>query len=136
MSPHSLDETHADLRLAHQRLQQAYLHIDQALAAARRIQRSTLPRSLPQLPPLRLAVHHQSCGRAGGDTYDVFRLDETHVGLYVAQVTGSFLAHLRNRRTLPAWERPNMVAKYYVTTKGTELSREGPSRPAPRIAPR
>jgi hypothetical protein len=28
-----------------------------------------------------------------------------------------------------------MLAKYYVTTKGTELSREGPSRPAPRIAP-
>jgi predicted dehydrogenase len=55
---------------------------------------------------------------------------------HFAQVTGSFLAHLRNRRTLPKWERPNMLAKYYVTTKGTELSREEPSRPAPRIAPR
>lgn len=55
---------------------------------------------------------------------------------HFAQVTGSFLAYLRDRRTLPAWERPNMLAKYYVTTKGTELSREGPSRPAPRIAPR
>ena len=43
---------------------------------------------------------------------------------------------LRDRRTLPAWERPNMLAKYYVTTKGTELSRSGPSRPAPRVAPR
>jgi hypothetical protein len=28
-----------------------------------------------------------------------------------------------------------MVAKYVVTTKGTEMSRNGPSRPAPRIAP-
>jgi predicted dehydrogenase len=55
---------------------------------------------------------------------------------HFAQVTGSFLKHLRDRRTLPAWERPNMLAKYYVTTKGTELSREGPSRPALRIAPR
>ncbi|PYQ96667.1 MAG: oxidoreductase [Acidobacteria bacterium] len=55
---------------------------------------------------------------------------------HFAQVTGSFLTYLRDRRTLPAWERPNMLAKYYVTTKGTELSREGPSRPAPRIAPR
>ena len=55
---------------------------------------------------------------------------------HFAEVTGSFLRYLRDRRTLPAWERPNMLAKYYVTTKGTELSRDGPSRPAPRIAPR
>jgi len=55
---------------------------------------------------------------------------------HFAQVTASFLKYLRDRRTLPAWERPNMLAKYYVTTKGTELSRSGPSRPAPRVAPR
>jgi hypothetical protein len=28
-----------------------------------------------------------------------------------------------------------MLAKYYVTTKGTELSRQSPPRPAPRLAP-
>jgi predicted dehydrogenase len=55
---------------------------------------------------------------------------------HFAQVTASFLKYLRDRRTLPAWERPNMLAKYYVTTKGTELSRNGPPRPAARIAPR
>ncbi len=55
---------------------------------------------------------------------------------HFAQVTGNFLRYLSDRRTLPSWERPNMLAKYYVTTKGTELSRVGPSRPAPRIAPR
>jgi predicted dehydrogenase len=55
---------------------------------------------------------------------------------HFAQVTANFLKHLRDRHTLPAWERPNMLAKYSVTTKGTELSRNGPSRPAPRIAPR
>jgi predicted dehydrogenase len=55
---------------------------------------------------------------------------------HFAQVTGSFLTYLRDRRTLPTWERSNKLAKYSVTTKGTELSREGPSRPAPRIAPR
>jgi predicted dehydrogenase len=55
---------------------------------------------------------------------------------HFAQVTASFLKYLRDRRTLPAWERPNMLAKYHVTTKGTELSRNGPSRPAARIAPR
>ncbi len=55
---------------------------------------------------------------------------------HFAQVTVSLLKYLRQRRTLPAWERPNMAAKYYVTTTGTELSRKSPARPAPRIAPR
>ena len=51
-------------------------------------------------------------------------------------MTGSLLKYLRQRGTLPAWERPNMIAKYYVTTAGTELSRKGPARPAARIAPK
>ena len=55
---------------------------------------------------------------------------------HFAQVTANFLKYLRDRSTLPAWERPNMLAKYYVTTKGAELSRQGPPRPAARIAPR
>jgi len=64
---------------------------------------------------------------------DTYRLGhEAHF----AQVTTGFLGYLRDRRTLPAWERPNMLAKYYVTTKGTELSRESPAHAAPRLAPK
>jgi predicted dehydrogenase len=55
---------------------------------------------------------------------------------HFAQVTNHFLTYLRDRNALPAWERSNMVAKYYVTTKGAELSREGPPRVAERIAPK
>jgi predicted dehydrogenase len=55
---------------------------------------------------------------------------------HFAQVASNFLKYVRDRRTLPAWERPNMLAKYYVTTKGTELSHANPPTPAPRIAPR
>jgi predicted dehydrogenase len=63
---------------------------------------------------------------------DTFRVGhEAHF----ARVTASFLEYLRDRNALPAWERPNMLAKYYVTTKGTELSRERPARAAARIAP-
>ena len=54
---------------------------------------------------------------------------------HFAQVTSRFLEYLKNRRALPAWEKPNMLAKYFVTTKGTELGRQGPSRPAPRVGP-
>lgn len=55
---------------------------------------------------------------------------------HFAQVASRFLAYLRDRKTLPAWERPNMVAKYFVTTTGAELSRQSPPQPAPRIAPK
>ena len=55
---------------------------------------------------------------------------------HFAQVASSFLKYVRDRSALPAWERPNMLAKYYVTTTGAELSRKSPPQPAPRIAPR
>jgi predicted dehydrogenase len=55
---------------------------------------------------------------------------------HFAQVTSRFLTYLRDRSKLPAWERPNMVAKYTVTTTGTELSRTVPVKVAPRIAPK
>jgi predicted dehydrogenase len=40
---------------------------------------------------------------------------------HFAEVTRRFLEYLRNPRAMPAWERPNMLAKYYTTTKGLEL---------------
>jgi predicted dehydrogenase len=55
---------------------------------------------------------------------------------HFAQVTQRFLRYVRDRSTLPAWERPNMLAKYYVTTEGTALARKSPPRPAERIAPK
>jgi predicted dehydrogenase len=55
---------------------------------------------------------------------------------HFAQVAAAFLKFVRDRKSLPAWERPNMIAKYFVTTTGTELSRKGPSKPAVRIAPK
>jgi len=55
---------------------------------------------------------------------------------HFAQVTRRFLQYVRDRGTLPAWERPDMLAKYYVTTEGVRLARLSPPRPAPRRAPR
>jgi len=55
---------------------------------------------------------------------------------HFAQVTQRFLRYVRDRGETPAWERPNMVAKYYVTTAGTSLARRGPVRVAERRAPR
>lgn len=43
---------------------------------------------------------------------------EAHFG----EVTRKFLGYVRRNQPLPAWEMPNMSAKYFVTTKGVELS--------------
>jgi predicted dehydrogenase len=55
---------------------------------------------------------------------------------HFAQVTQRFLRYVRDRSALPAWERPNMLAKYYVTTEGTALARRTPVAVAERRAPR
>jgi predicted dehydrogenase len=41
---------------------------------------------------------------------------------HFAEVMRRFLEYLRNPQAMPAWEKPNMLAKYYTTTKGLELS--------------
>jgi predicted dehydrogenase len=41
---------------------------------------------------------------------------------HFAQVTKRFLEYLRNPKAIPAWEKSNMLAKYYTTTKGLEQS--------------
>ena len=70
------------------KLQAVCSQIDQELELARRLQQSFLPHSLPEFPRLQFAVHYAPCGRVGGDFYDVFRLDECHVGFYVADAMG------------------------------------------------
>ncbi len=42
---------------------------------------------------------------------------------HFAQVTRQFFEYLKNPQALPAWEKPNMLAKYHVTTAGVELAR-------------
>jgi predicted dehydrogenase len=44
---------------------------------------------------------------------------ETHF----AQVTNKFQEYLNKPETMPAWETPNMLAKYFVSTKGVEAAR-------------
>jgi sigma-B regulation protein RsbU (phosphoserine phosphatase) len=78
----------AEARQINQQLQQAYQQIEMDLKLARRLQASFLPRTLPEVGPVRFAVHYRPCGQVGGDFYDVFRLDENHVGFYVADAMG------------------------------------------------
>ena len=54
--------------------------------------------------------------------------DKYRVGheAHFAQVTGLFLGYLKDPKSVPAWEKANMRAKYEVTTRGVELSQKAP----------
>ena len=52
------------------------------------IQRSLLPEAPPQIPGLVFAWFYRACKQVGGDMFNVFRLSEDHVGVYVLDVSG------------------------------------------------
>jgi hypothetical protein len=58
-----------------------------------------------------------------GDAWEVVIPDKYRVGheQHFAQVTEKFLRFL-SEGTMPAWEVPNMIAKYYTTTEAYRLS--------------
>jgi len=44
---------------------------------------------------------------------------------HFAEVTHQFLKYVAKKETMPPWEKPNMLAKYGVTTGGVALARRG-----------
>jgi predicted dehydrogenase len=47
---------------------------------------------------------------------------------HFAEVTRQFLHYLRDPTALPTWEKPNMLAKYHVTTHGVRLAQQNAPR--------
>ena len=62
--------------------------IAQELHVARVIQQTLLPKTLPQLPGYDLAAYYQPAREVGGDFYDFFELEDSHLGLLVGDATG------------------------------------------------
>jgi len=62
--------------------------IDYDLAIARRIQTSLLPRQLPDYPGIELAAYNIPALGVGGDYYDIVRIDDQHMGVAIADVSG------------------------------------------------
>jgi sigma-B regulation protein RsbU (phosphoserine phosphatase) len=69
-------------------LKKAYEAVDYELKVVADIQRSLLPKELPRIPNLSLAVHYQTSRRAGGDYYDFFPLPDGRWGILIADVSG------------------------------------------------
>jgi predicted dehydrogenase len=59
-----------------------------------------------------------------GDEFRIVIPQSYRVGheAHFAQVATRFFEYLRDPGAFPSWENPNMLAKYYVSTKGTAIS--------------
>lgn len=87
----TLDELFSDMRLlrAHQgELSGQIRRMDEELRLAAQLQREFLPASLPQADDFVFRVFFRPAGYVSGDIYDLARLDEHHVGLFLADAVG------------------------------------------------
>ena len=62
--------------------------IDNELEVARRIQSSTLPQQIPALAGLEIAASYVPMSAVAGDFYDFLLIDNRHLGILIADVTG------------------------------------------------
>jgi sigma-B regulation protein RsbU (phosphoserine phosphatase) len=60
----------------------------QDLQAAVKVQEALLPVQMPRIEGLDFAWLYRPCDQLGGDTLNLYRLDEQHLGFYVLDVSG------------------------------------------------
>ena len=80
--------THILLREARAQLASQLDALNQELDMARQIQLSILPHSIPQLPGLDIAARYSPMTSVAGDFYDFIHIDDKHIGILIADVSG------------------------------------------------
>ena len=83
-----LDDELAHLKRLSRQLNRYFGEIDSEMRLAGRLQRDFLPRECPPFGPWRFARAYRPATWVSGDMYDVFRIDERHVGLFIADAMG------------------------------------------------
>src|SRR5439155_11889868 len=69
-------------------VRKAYTVVERELKVVADIQRSLLPKTIPEIPGLGLAAFYQTSQWAGGDYYDFFPLPDGRWGILIADVSG------------------------------------------------
>src|SRR5713101_2952455 len=76
------------LRTAHQQLCDKQQRLDEDLRLAASIQQSLIPKHAPHLPYVQVAWEYIPCERVGGDIFNIHQLDETHLAMFMLDVSG------------------------------------------------
>ncbi len=84
--------TQVALKKSQQALAKALTQIKTNLDAAARIQQSFLPTANPGFAGVRFAWKYEPCDELAGDTLNVIPLDDTHIAVYVLDVSGHGVA--------------------------------------------
>ena len=145
-APSDLDRLHAriaslesELELLRRRdhvLSGYMLRLDEEQRLAARIQQDFLPKSMPSIGPIRFHAIFRPAGYVSGDLYDVTRIDESHVGVYVADAVG----HGMPAALLTMFMRNALVTKqitpegYRLLEPGETLARLNESLRSPQLA--
>jgi phosphoserine phosphatase RsbU/P len=80
--------THLTLREAHAQIARQLVEINTELEMARQIQLSILPSSTPQITGMDIVARYIPMTSVAGDFYDFIVVDERHVGILIADVSG------------------------------------------------
>ena len=80
--------SHILLREARAQLAEQLLALNNELEMARQIQLSILPHSIPALPGLEIAARFLPMTSVAGDFYDFIQVDDKHIGILIADVSG------------------------------------------------
>jgi sigma-B regulation protein RsbU (phosphoserine phosphatase) len=80
--------THLMLREAHAQIAQQLVEINTELEMARQIQLSILPSSTPKIAGLDIVARYIPMTSVAGDFYDFILVDEKHLGILIADVSG------------------------------------------------
>src|SRR5579863_344871 len=81
-------QTHLMLREAHAQIAKQLVEINTELEMARQIQLSILPSSTPKLTGMDIVARYVPMTSVAGDFYDFIVVDERHVGILIADVSG------------------------------------------------
>lgn len=73
-------------------LRDAHRRIRRDLDSAAAVQKSLLPKTLPRVGGMRFAWAFEPCALLAGDSFNVFMIDDDHVGLYLLDVSGHGVA--------------------------------------------
>jgi len=108
--------------------------IKEDLRAAAHMQKSLLPGKEPDIPGVRFSWRYEACEQVAGDMFNVHRLDENRIGVYVLDVCGhgvqaALLSVTLSRMLSPLpqaglLKRPVSTPPYYEITDPAEVARQ------------